>query len=214
MAWSADYQPFGELVRTSAAVDHPLRFPGQYYDAESGLHYNYFRDYDPATGRYVQSDPIGLRGGINTFAYVENDPIHWSDPSGLARLDCSRYPQACRPVIEPPGGFGGSLKPPSPGLKGDPWHPDIVAGRIRPPYQPNPAHDPKNPLFNPNKTPEPVDACDVYNTSIRGGMGTWYGRGQNGDIYRYFSDNNGNAHFSGNIPRSQVPNDILRQLGE
>ncbi len=51
-----------------------LRFPGQYYDAETGLHYNYFRDYDPSVGRYVESDPIGLEGGRNTYAYVGNHP--------------------------------------------------------------------------------------------------------------------------------------------
>ncbi|HGT3378250.1 TPA: RHS repeat-associated core domain-containing protein, partial [Pseudomonas aeruginosa] len=60
-----------------------LRFPGQYYDAESGLHYNYFRDYDPETGRYVETDPIGLEGGINTYGYVGANPVGNIDPLGL-----------------------------------------------------------------------------------------------------------------------------------
>jgi RHS repeat-associated protein len=60
-----------------------MRFPGQVYDAETGLHYNYFRDYDPPTGRYTKSDPIGLRGGISVYAYVANHPFDRIDPLGL-----------------------------------------------------------------------------------------------------------------------------------
>ncbi|WP_256578228.1 RHS repeat-associated core domain-containing protein, partial [Pseudomonas sp. PIC25] len=64
------------------ATDIPLRFPGQLYDAHSALHYNYFRDYDPETGRYVESDPIGLEGGINTYGYVGSNPLRYIDPTG------------------------------------------------------------------------------------------------------------------------------------
>jgi RHS repeat-associated protein len=63
-----------------------LRFPGQQYDAATGVHYNYFRDYEPGTGRYVQSDPIGLRGGISTYGYALGNPLMYSDPSGLVSV--------------------------------------------------------------------------------------------------------------------------------
>lgn len=64
-----------------------LRFPGQQYDEHSRLNYNYFRDYDPNTGRYVVSDPIGLDGGLNTYGYVMGNPIVFFDPDGLERMN-------------------------------------------------------------------------------------------------------------------------------
>ncbi|HFK8571226.1 TPA: RHS repeat domain-containing protein, partial [Pseudomonas aeruginosa] len=85
IAWQWQSDAFGRgeaLSQGSTQVN--LRFPGQYYDAESGLHYNYFRDYDPETGRYVESDPIGLDGGLNTYAYVGSNPVGLVDPNGLS----------------------------------------------------------------------------------------------------------------------------------
>ena len=63
-----------------------MRYPGQYYDSETGLSQNYFRDFDPAVGRYVESDPVGLIAGVNTYAYTFDSPLLWFDPSGLTSI--------------------------------------------------------------------------------------------------------------------------------
>ncbi len=60
-----------------------LRLPGQYYDSETGPSQNYFRDYDPGIGKYVESDPLGLPGGLNTYSYVGQSPMQYMDPYGL-----------------------------------------------------------------------------------------------------------------------------------
>jgi RHS repeat-associated protein len=105
LMWRWDADPFG----TAAPNQNPaslgtfiynLRFPGQYYQAETGLNYNYFRDYDPATGRYIESDPIGLRAGVNTYAYANNNPLSRTDPFGLFSVD---YPVSTGSARELPG---------------------------------------------------------------------------------------------------------------
>ncbi len=83
VVWDAVREPFGKTELVSSTVTNNLRFPGQFEDAETGLHYNYFRDYDPSTGRYVESDPMLQYFAINVFSYSDDDPIAFVDPLGL-----------------------------------------------------------------------------------------------------------------------------------
>ena len=89
VVWQAVSDPFGKTTLKVQTVVNNIRFPGQYYDQETGLSYNYFRDYDPATGRYVQADPIGFAGGLNLYTYVGGNPISGVDPWGLFDLNFS-----------------------------------------------------------------------------------------------------------------------------
>ncbi|WP_183706589.1 RHS repeat-associated core domain-containing protein, partial [Marinobacter oulmenensis] len=83
VVWKASYTAFGKATLFITTISNNLRFPGQYFDQETELNHNYFRDYDPTLGRYVQSDPIGLDGGVNTYGYVAQNPIFRKDPLGL-----------------------------------------------------------------------------------------------------------------------------------
>jgi RHS repeat-associated protein len=103
--WRWDQQePFGNNVPDESpsglgTFEFPVRFPGQYFDKETNLHYNYFREYDLFIGRYVESDPIGLAGGMNTYAYVYNQPIRFGDPKGLDTYMCTRPLQGSSGII-------------------------------------------------------------------------------------------------------------------
>jgi RHS repeat-associated protein len=85
VVWAAKYSSFGKAdVDATSGITNNLRFPGQYCDQETGLHYNYFRYYDPKIGRYLRVDPIGFTGGdTDLYAYVLNDPVNLVDPEGL-----------------------------------------------------------------------------------------------------------------------------------
>lgn len=97
VVWRAELRAFDRRMLFSTIGQFNLGFPGEYWDAEKGSWYNYFRDYDSNTGRYLQSDPIGLGGGLNTFAYVKGNPVNFADPKGLDATVC---------LYSGAGGFG------------------------------------------------------------------------------------------------------------
>jgi RHS repeat-associated protein len=98
VVWRWDQtEPFGDSVPDEnpsglGTFEFPGRLPGQYFDRETSLHYNYFRDYDPVLGRYAQSDPIGLPGGINTYSYVMSNALLRIDVLGLTPDGCGSGP--------------------------------------------------------------------------------------------------------------------------
>ncbi len=86
VVWEGYYKPFGEAeVNPNSSVVNNFRFLGQYFDEETGFHYNYHRYYEPRAGRYLTPDPIGLDGELNLFVYDQNNPSNWFDLFGLKR---------------------------------------------------------------------------------------------------------------------------------
>jgi len=116
--WRWDQQePFGvnapdENPSSLGAFEFPVRFAGQYYDRETAVIQNRSRDYDSALGRYVESDPIGLSGGLNAYAYVGGNPIRYTDPTGLETYQCRR----------PLGGLPGDNQRSGPDIWGNPFY--------------------------------------------------------------------------------------------
>ena len=111
VVWEGTYPPFGNAdISPSAEIENNFRFAGQYYDQETGLHYNYHRYYDPATGRYITPDPIGLDGGFNLYSYVGNNQKNSVDPLGLLT---EAYHEATgggwKAPPKPPYGGGGNM---------------------------------------------------------------------------------------------------------
>jgi RHS repeat-associated protein len=83
VVWDAFFLPFGTVESITGSASNNLRFPGQYFLIEDGLHYNWYRHYDPTIGRYLQPDPLGLvEGSANLYSYVRQNPVSWDDPRG------------------------------------------------------------------------------------------------------------------------------------
>jgi RHS repeat-associated protein len=115
VVWAADYKPFGETTVTVSTITNNLGFPGQYRDAETGPNYNYYRDYNPVIGRYIEADPIGLSGGDNLYSYVADNPVFWVDPLGLFltnpnNINCVGYASGAGQAIYPDTTKDESLK--------------------------------------------------------------------------------------------------------
>ncbi len=122
VVWDRFQTPFGENAALTGTKETNIRLPGQYFDFESNYHYNLMRDYDAKTGRYLQSDPIGLAGGLNRYGYVGGNPVNFVDPTGenpaaslimrqtiLMALPAAIANQMSKPPMKP----GGAITPTS-----------------------------------------------------------------------------------------------------
>ena len=183
VVWAAQYTAFGEAQIQVETVTNNLRFPGQYFDDETGLHYNWFRYYDPEIGRYIRIDPIGMAGGINVFTYASNTPMNASDPFGLVGIGaaiatCLATP-GCREALIV-GTYAGSvaicraLGVCQPLPLEDLIPPSLPA--FPPPTVPGPYPEihPIPPLFLPSVVPLPMaEVCEPEDTSYFPPEDTW-----------------------------------------
>ena len=200
------YDAFGNMLDSIEQLSNSVLYTGQQYDDLTGQYYLRARYYNPVLGRFVQEDEY-QGDGLNLYAYCNNNPVMYYDPSGYAKKKTGNN-------CPPQGNYGEGTE--SPALTTSPYNPDVVEQRIKPDYVSNPAHDAHSSNYNIKKTPEPLDAVDVYNNAVRGGMGEWYGVNEKGEIYQFFYDNDGGVHFAGIITKSELINknsSILSLLG-
>ena len=170
VVWSADYKPFGEATIIISTITNNLRFPGQYYDAETGLNYNYYRDYNPAIGRYIEADPLGMFIQVeHLFTYARNNPLIFTDELGLdpdCQYSISRGHMVCTnngTTIHNSGGWvsgqGRCQNNPSPICLGQPNRGPIPPGNWN--STGRPAHRPATTTRR-NLIPDPNNYSGMY----------------------------------------------------
>jgi RHS repeat-associated protein len=232
IVWRWDNDPFGRHTANedpdgdSQLFTFSLRYPGQYYDEETGLHYNYFRDYDPVTGRYIQSDPIGLAGGLNTYGYANQNPLNFIDPYGLSACP----PQELTECQQMCSGRGLAVKSCNAinVLIADVYTCTCDETCPADSYENPGHHDPSNQGPNPyNKTKStlPENHEELWRNSQAGPDGnrwTKVGSGKKAEYHRFQNDGNDNWHWNGSTngttangtPRpiniNNVPNEVRK----
>ncbi len=107
VVWRAYYEPFGAVSSITGSLVENQRFPGQWFQLEAGLNYNWHRHYDPTLGRYTTPDPLGTRAGASVYGYVRQNPLLSSDPTGLQEILLSAPPEWLSPLEALPRGSSG-----------------------------------------------------------------------------------------------------------
>lgn len=193
--WESDgfgLMPPNEQPGAAGAFEFNPRFAGQYFDRESNLHYNYYRDYDPQTGRYAQSDPIGLGGGINTYAYVGSNPLSYVDLNGLEKI-----------ILLPPSDANYQAALNSPDIAGALI---VISHGSRLTVNGMDAKALERFLrkrgWNPKKTPVILDACDTGKGP--GSIGDQLGRNTGGAVIAP-SDKTWTTPWDGNLEKPYPP---------
>ena len=215
--WSARIDPYGLAhVSPDSTREMPLRFPGHYHDPETGLHYNRFRYFSPELGRYLQSDPAGLEGAINVYAYPA-DPLTGADidglvgkggkggsgkpssrPSGKPKEGVPAGTAAGCPVLAAvPAGKGADLvMGAKASAKEHPGNWDLYTN----PGHHDPGHLPlRTAPYNPTKSVIPPNHVDLFTSSVRTPDGTrWAVEGGRPPVYHRFQETQPNVyHYNG-----------------